>query len=442
MQSTCKATVYISDDCKSIVKISVSTHNHDPMSEKQILKEKVANSVKRKALDDFSNSPAKIVRSEIVSADAVRSFSEKDVVNVRRCVYRSRRKVIPRLPKTLEETMEYIINLEFDDIMIVSGEKFLLFHDRVANILCFSTPTNLKELCSSPSIFVDGTFSYCAKFFTQLFTIHVTKNGHYIPLVFFLLPDKKATTYTAALTQLVKKCTEMGLRFVLQHIVADFEEGIHTAARNVFRDIAVVGCRFHLTQSWWRKIQKLGLSCDYKEKGEVGDWLRWTFGLPLLPHNEVEESFVEDLMSIMPRDNRVEQYADYLVENYIEEDAKFPPHLWARNELSSARTTNMCESFHRKFNALFCSAHPNIFVFLDALKKMEIDSITIINGSHAPKLSSNYTFRQQKKKVDQLILNYNQGNIPRLHFLQCASYHYCKTKYCSENLENIPMGTL
>lgn len=279
--------------------------------------------------------------------------------------------------------MESIIDLEFDYIMMVGGEKFLLFHDKAANILCFSTPTNLKELCLSPSMFVDGTFSYCAKCFTHLFTIHVTKNGHYIPLVFFLLPDKKATTYTASLTQLVNKCTEMGLRFVPQHIVADFKEEIHTAARNVFPDIAVVGCRFHLTQSWWRKIQKLGLSCDYKVKGEMGDWLRWTFGLPLLPENEVEESFVEDLMSIMPRDHRVEQYADYLVGNYIEENAKFPPCSWARNELTSERTTNMCESF-------------------------------------------------------QLILNYYQGNVHRLYFLQCASRYYRKAKYNSGNSENVP----
>ncbi|KAK7595073.1 hypothetical protein V9T40_001506 [Parthenolecanium corni] len=101
VQKMCNANVYISEDSKSIVKIS-STHTHDPVTDKQILLEKVANSVKRKALDDFSNPPAKIVRTEIINADAVQSFAESDVMNVRRCVYRSRRKVVPRLPKNLK----------------------------------------------------------------------------------------------------------------------------------------------------------------------------------------------------------------------------------------------------------------------------------------------------------------------------------------------------
>ena len=35
------------------------------------------------------------------------------------------------------------------------------------------------------------------------------------------------------------------------------------------------GCRFHLGQSWWRRIQALGLSEDYKVKGATGiaQWL-------------------------------------------------------------------------------------------------------------------------------------------------------------------------
>lgn len=89
MQNMCNAKVYISEDCKSIVKISSSTHTHDPVTNKHILIEKVANSVKRKTLDDFSNPPAKIVRTEIINTDAVQSFAKSDLINVRRCVYRS-----------------------------------------------------------------------------------------------------------------------------------------------------------------------------------------------------------------------------------------------------------------------------------------------------------------------------------------------------------------
>jgi len=63
-----------------------------------------------------------------------------------------------------------------------------------------------------------------------------------------------------------------------------------------------VGCRFHLTQSWWKHIQQLGLKPDYIDpNSEIGKWLHYLiFGLSLLPSSEVDDCFVEDLMSIKP----------------------------------------------------------------------------------------------------------------------------------------------
>ncbi|KAF0762666.1 Uncharacterized protein FWK35_00015867 [Aphis craccivora] len=44
----------------------------------------------------------------------------------------------------------------------------------------FSTMTNnVNFLCSLESIYVDGTFEYCAKHFYQLFSIHGYKNFVY-----------------------------------------------------------------------------------------------------------------------------------------------------------------------------------------------------------------------------------------------------------------------
>jgi hypothetical protein len=68
---------------------------------------------------------------------------------------------------------------------------FLLNTDTVNNILFYSTNSNLKLLCTSDKIFVDGgTFYSCPKYFYQLFTVHIFKNEHYVPLSYFLLPEK------------------------------------------------------------------------------------------------------------------------------------------------------------------------------------------------------------------------------------------------------------
>jgi len=54
----------------------------------------------------------------------------------------------------------------------------------------------------------------------------------------------------------------------------NFEKAIHTAANVVWPSIQVKECRFHLGQSWHRKIQKLGLSTDYKNNNtEISNFL-------------------------------------------------------------------------------------------------------------------------------------------------------------------------
>jgi hypothetical protein len=66
-------------------------------------------------------------------------------------------------------------------------EDLLLVNDADSRIMIFSSPTNLKFLCDDVSeIYADGTFKWCPKFFTQLYTIHGSKNGHYLQLGYCL----------------------------------------------------------------------------------------------------------------------------------------------------------------------------------------------------------------------------------------------------------------
>jgi hypothetical protein len=54
---------------------------------------------------------------------------------------------------------------------------------------------------------------------------------------------------------------------------------------------------FYLGQAWWRKIQVLGLSPQYKEDNiEVGKWIKRCFGLHFPKPFDVEDSFTEDIM--------------------------------------------------------------------------------------------------------------------------------------------------
>ncbi|KAF0726096.1 Uncharacterized protein FWK35_00027192, partial [Aphis craccivora] len=96
----------------------------------------------------------------------------------------------------------------------------------------------------------------------------------------------------------------------------EYEIAIHNAVKLVWSSCAIKGCRFHLIQSWYRKIQELGLIVDYKKN----NWLKHTFGLMYLNPEDVLDCFVFDLMSDMPDNHQYTQYSDYLLETYIHEN--------------------------------------------------------------------------------------------------------------------------
>ena len=117
---------------------------------------------------------------------------------------------------------------------------------------------------------------------------------------------------------------------------------MHNAVQATFPQTTIDCCRFHLGQNWWRRIQKLGLSAQYKDKNsEIGRWLTRFFGLPFLSAEAVEDYFVEDIMTDTPEDNRCMQFADYVLEGYIAPTSTYPPSTWTSiPEENSKRTNN------------------------------------------------------------------------------------------------------
>lgn len=67
----------------------------------------------------------------------------------------------------------------------------------------------------------------------------------------------------------------------------------------------------------------------YKNRSsDIGDWLKWIFGLPLLKLENLLQLLrgrFHDFMSIKPMDERINIFCEYLVDTNINEDATFPP---------------------------------------------------------------------------------------------------------------------
>ena len=111
-------------------------------------------------------------------------------------------------------------------------------------------------------------------------------------------------------------CRDMQLNLSPTFCILDFEKAAHTAVSTVFPSVQVACCDFHLGQSFYRKIQRLGLQGDYSQHSNVGQFLKTFFGLSYVPQSLVETAFL-DIIAQVPADNRLGDFAEYLALTYI-----------------------------------------------------------------------------------------------------------------------------
>jgi len=120
-------------------------------------------------------------------------ITTKDILDLRRNIYNTKRNILPIFPVSQNKVHSMLLTM---NIKTHTGEPFILSNDSDKNIIIFSCKTNIDFLCKSETIYLDGTFDYCPKLFTQLFTLHGYFNNNYVSLVFSLLPNKTKQTYT------------------------------------------------------------------------------------------------------------------------------------------------------------------------------------------------------------------------------------------------------
>jgi len=129
-------------------------------------------------------------------------------------------------------------------------------------------------------------------------------------------------------------------------------------------------------------VQENTKLCKEYKNNKTPEWLNNIFGLIFLNPNEVRSCFVDDLMSTIPHDIKFQMFANYLTDNYIDNNSLFPPNIWVVASSSSTHTTNACESFHSKFNAEFYHPHPQIFNFIKVLTDFQTDTYIKLSSLH------------------------------------------------------------
>jgi len=123
------------------------------------------------AVEDISIRLRKIILTEMNNHITNTDLTIFDVSAIRKCIYYARKKSFPSNPKSVSD-----VHIALNDLHLTTSknEDFLFINDVLSN---------LNIVCKSETIYIDGTFSYCPKYFVQFFVIHGFINEYYVPTI-------------------------------------------------------------------------------------------------------------------------------------------------------------------------------------------------------------------------------------------------------------------
>ena len=290
-------------------------------------------------------------------------------------------------------------------------------------MIVFGTKENLRLLCEVDTIYVDGTFRTCPTLFYQIFSLHGFKNGKQFPLVYALLPDKTRQTYSRLFELVKQKVVSFGLSLDPSKFLGDFELAIKQSVDLTFPLAEFKGCYFHFTQALMRKFQTIGLQVAYRSDEEAKQFLRKTAALAFVPTKFVRLAWQGIKASAPSHLPRIEEFIEYFESTWLV--GSFPLSMWNIHDNDEYRTNNHVEGWHKRLKSLVGKAHPNIYEFVEVIKKEQTATEILIAqlgaGATVPKRSSKTIVTD--KKIKELRDRFDQNDISVEEYLHGVSYH-------------------
>ncbi|XP_042221586.1 uncharacterized protein LOC121866058 [Homarus americanus] len=313
------------------------------------------------------------------------------------------------MPSTLADL---VIPSEYK--MTADGEDFLLYDRGPSDqrMLVFSTVQSLRLLENSSDWFADGAFKVVPELFYQLYTIHSLALKTVIPCVYALLPNKHRATYQDLFHQLLTINPMLNPKTFL----IDYEQATRSAIEEVFPNATVKGCFYHLSQNIYRKVNLR----DYKENIKLK--IQMLPVLAFIPQGEV----VYLVETMPPEADPVMYFEDTYIgrqRRHNRRAPRFPVSTWNIYD----RVAKGC---HNQMQANITSFHPNIWKFLEVLKREQtLTNITInqtIAGDPAPPKRKRYQDSTaiiatvEHDLENRHVLNFVRGIAPQLAILVCV----------------------
>ena len=263
---------------------------------------------------------------------------------------------------------------------------------------------------------VDGTFKSIPVLWKQLFIWMVKYSGFWIPVCWAWLPDKSEVSYKVLIHMVQEKLSELNIKFNIKEVISDFEINIQKAADQMLPEIQILGCFFHLSKCFWKRLQMKGMVTEYDNNAKFREFVKSAIALAHLPLADLEDG-VDHLKSFQFVDEKCQEFQTYLC-TYISEywiHGPFPPQVWNCFSRTDDLTNNNQEGFNSKINKEVKQIHPTpgqLAMFIKKqIKLSEIDVMRADSGLSKPKQRLTYKNLAEKRK--NMKTNYSKSRMPQ-----------------------------
>ena len=161
-------------------------------------------------------------------------------------------------------------------------------------IAIFITRNALRCLGQCTDIFLDGTFKTWPHPYRQCFSIHGLYQDRVVPFVFVLVTGKEIGQYRQIFSHIKRRYNRItNNQLSPDRIISDFEIAMMNAAETEFPQSNSCGGLFHLCQSIWRRVQRLGLRRSFERNINLRKCVRKLMALAYLPVLLVRANFAQ-----------------------------------------------------------------------------------------------------------------------------------------------------
>ncbi|CAF3438922.1 unnamed protein product [Rotaria socialis] len=311
----CGAVVHLILDTRLFIDTNSVNHNHLP--NRFGMKRKCLN---QKIGDRIAIEPTSVLKIiERVYAEANLTDEEQLHIRLPKTVantfYKRRSRRYPSHPKTQDFDIPDFYRKAFrgEDLIIYDSNK----EQYEGRLLMFSTPKLLSALFNCDSILCDGTFKTRPLLFQQVYVVMGKYHGETIPLLWCLTSCRTQSVYDAIYKRLKKIAKQMQMEWKMTQCMMDFERAVMNSFQEAFSNIDLKCCWYHLVQSLWRKIQKLGLTVPYETDPLVNSWLRQFMALPLISKGLINDALQLLKDTVPSNDNKYQKFIQYFEKEYM-----------------------------------------------------------------------------------------------------------------------------